>query len=65
MAYSVYLNAIFIAHLQRPAAGGEGGAKERSDCAGHRLKVVAIGISFGFDFDVFHCSVVVSVYEQT
>ena len=34
-------------------------------CAGHWLKVVAIGISFGFDFDMFHCSVVVSVRGQT
>ena len=34
-------------------------------CAGHWLKVVAIGISLGFDFDVFHCSVVVSVRGQT
>jgi len=34
-------------------------------CTGHRLKVVAIGISFGFDFDVFHCSIVASVREQT
>lgn len=28
-----YLIAIFLCALQRPAAGGEGCAKERSDCA--------------------------------